>query len=189
MPWWAMAFFQCKRCAVARRRLKSTGLEEHVEMEESKREKARKEEATVGTGGDAPEAQEQHVVEFVFAERPGHGDEEGLAEERRAGVVVARLLVLLPQVHRDHHMLRVLHPVHRQLEPAPSTPPGPVTSQRATKSRLFQEWSCRKHSHVDVVPLHDAAEVLVGGEDAVEAVVVDVGDDHLPRVVEKAFHL
>lgn len=91
----------------------------------NQKEKARKEEATVGTGGDAPEAQEQHVVEFVFAERPGHGDEEGLAEERRAGVVVARLLVLLPQVHRDHHVLRVLHPVHRQLEPAPSTHPGP----------------------------------------------------------------
>lgn len=102
--------------------MKSIGLEKHVEMEERKREKLRKKEVIVQRGGDAPEAQKQHVVEFIFAERPGHGDEEGLAEERRAGVVVARLLVLLPQVHRDHHVLCVLHPVHRQLEPAPSTP-------------------------------------------------------------------
>jgi len=39
----------------------------------------------------------------------------------------------------------------------------------------------RRHrdSRVDVVSLHDAAEVLVGGEDAVEAVVVDIGYNHL----------
>ena len=34
-------------------------------------------------------------------------------------------------------------------------------------------------SHIDVVPLHDAAEVLVGGEDTMEAVVVDVRYNHL----------
>lgn len=67
---------------------------------------------------DVPEAQQQHVVEFVFTEGSGDGDEEGLSEERRAGVVVARLLVLLPQVHRDHYVVRILHPVHRQLKSA-----------------------------------------------------------------------
>jgi len=67
---------------------------------------------------DAPQAQEQHVVELVFGEGSGHGEEEGLSEQRRAGVVVARLFVLLPQVHRDHHVVRVLHPVHRQLKSA-----------------------------------------------------------------------
>lgn len=67
---------------------------------------------------DIPEAQQQHVVEFVFTEGSGDGDEEGLSEERRAGVVVARLLVLLPQVHRDHYVVRILHPVHRQLKSA-----------------------------------------------------------------------
>lgn len=44
-----------------------------------------------------------------------------------------------------------------------------------------------KHLHEDVVPLHDATEVLVGGEDAVKAVVVDVSDNHLPRMFEKTF--
>lgn len=53
------------------------------------------------------EAQQQHVVEFVLAQSSGHGDEERLAEQRRAGVIVARLLVLLPQVDRDHHVVRV----------------------------------------------------------------------------------
>ena len=67
---------------------------------------------------DLPEAQEQHVVEFVFTEGSGYSDEEGLSEQRRAGVVVARLFVLLPQVHRDHHVVCVLHPVHRNLKPA-----------------------------------------------------------------------
>lgn len=65
-----------------------------------------------------PQAQQQHIVEFVFTEGSGYGDEEWLSEERRAGVIVARLFVLLPQVHWDHHMFRVLHLVHRQLEPA-----------------------------------------------------------------------
>lgn len=67
---------------------------------------------------NVPEAQEQHVVEFVFAEGSGDGDEEGLSEQRRAGVVVARLFVLLPQVHWDHYMVCILHPVHRQLKSA-----------------------------------------------------------------------
>lgn len=35
------------------------------------------------------------------------------------------------------------------------------------------------HSHIDIISLHDAAEVLVGGEDPVETVVVDVGYNHL----------
>lgn len=35
------------------------------------------------------------------------------------------------------------------------------------------------HSHVDIVSLHDAAEVLVSGEDPVETVVVDVSYNHL----------
>lgn len=37
------------------------------------------------------------------------------------------------------------------------------------------------NSHVDVVPLHDAAQVLVVGEDPVEPVVVDVRHDHLDK--------
>lgn len=65
---------------------------------------------------NVPEAQEQHIVEFVFTEGSGYGDEEGLSEQRRAGVVVARLFVLLPQVHWDHYMVCIFHPVHRQLE-------------------------------------------------------------------------
>lgn len=68
--------------------------------------------------GDVPEAQEQHVVEFVFAEGSGDGDEEGLSEEWRAGVVVARLFVLLPQVHWDHYVVCIFHPVYRQLKSA-----------------------------------------------------------------------
>lgn len=67
---------------------------------------------------NVPEAQEQHVVEFVFTEGSGDGDEEGLSKKRRAGVVVARLLVLLPQVHWDYYMVCILHPVHRQLKSA-----------------------------------------------------------------------
>lgn len=35
------------------------------------------------------------------------------------------------------------------------------------------------HSHIDIISLHDAAEVLVGGEDPVETMVVDVGYNHL----------
>lgn len=67
---------------------------------------------------NVPEAQEQHVVEFVFTEGSRDGEEEGLSEQRRAGVVVARLFVLLPQVHWDHYMVCVLHPVHCQLKSA-----------------------------------------------------------------------
>lgn len=67
---------------------------------------------------DIPQAQQQHIVEFVFTEGSGDSDEEGLSEERRAGVIVARLFVLLSQVHWDHYMFRVLHPVHCQLESA-----------------------------------------------------------------------
>lgn len=40
-----------------------------------------------------------------------------------------------------------------------------------------------QHSHIDVISLHDAAEVLVGGEDPVEAVVVDVSYNHLGEKV------
>lgn len=65
-----------------------------------------------------PEAQKQHVVEFVFAEGSGDGDEERLSEQRRAGVVVARLLVLLPELHWDHYVVCVLHPVHCYLKPS-----------------------------------------------------------------------
>lgn len=43
-----------------------------------------------------PEAQEQHVVEFVFTECSGDGDEEGLPKQCCAGVVVPRLFFLLP---------------------------------------------------------------------------------------------
>lgn len=35
------------------------------------------------------------------------------------------------------------------------------------------------HSHIDIVSLHDAAEVFIGGEDPMEAVVVDVSYNHL----------
>lgn len=67
---------------------------------------------------DLPEAQQQHVIEFVLAEGSGDGDEEGLSKQRRASVVVARLLVLLPQVHWDHYMVCILHSVHRHLKTA-----------------------------------------------------------------------
>lgn len=40
---------------------------------------------------------------------------------------------------------------------------------------VSQAW----HSHVDIISLHDAAEVLISGEDPVEAVVVDVSYNHL----------
>ena len=66
---------------------------------------------------DLPEVHQQQVIELVLADGLGHGDEEGLAEERHAGVVVARLLELLPQVDGEDHMVRVLLPVHRQLKP------------------------------------------------------------------------
>ena len=64
---------------------------------------------------DLPEVHEQQVIELVLADGLGHGDEEGLAEQRHAGVVV--LLELLPQVDREDHVVRVLLPVHRQLKP------------------------------------------------------------------------
>lgn len=35
------------------------------------------------------------------------------------------------------------------------------------------------HSHIDVISLHDAAEVLVGGKNTMEAVIVDVSYNHL----------
>lgn len=75
---------------------------------------------TTCTGGCScavPHAQQQQVVELVLAEAAGDGDEEGQAEERRAGVVVARLLALLPQVHGDQHVVLVLRPAHRHLKP------------------------------------------------------------------------
>lgn len=67
---------------------------------------------------DLPEAQEQHVVEFVFTEGSGYSDKKGLSEKWRAGVVVARLFVLLPQVHWDHYVVCVLNPVHHHLKSA-----------------------------------------------------------------------
>lgn len=36
-----------------------------------------------------------------------------------------------------------------------------------------------RHSHINIVPLHDAAEVFVSGKDSVETVVVDVRYNHL----------
>lgn len=67
-------------------------------------------------------------------------------------------------------------------------PPATLLQSELTKSWSFSE-SHKKRLHVDVVPLHDATEVLVGGEDAVEAVVVDVSDNHLPRMFEKIFNV
>lgn len=66
-----------------------------------------------------PEAQQQQVVELVLADGARDAEQEGLAEQRRAGVVEARLLVLLPQVNRNQHVLRVLQPADGHLEPAP----------------------------------------------------------------------
>lgn len=63
-----------------------------------------------------PETQQQHVIEFVFTQGPRHSDEERLSKQWRAGVVVARLFVLLSQVDRNHHVFRVLHPVDRHLK-------------------------------------------------------------------------
>ncbi len=68
---------------------------------------------------DVPEAQQQQVVELVLADRAWHAQKEGTAEQRRAGVVEARLLVLLPQVNGDQHVLRVLQSADGQLKPAP----------------------------------------------------------------------
>ena len=36
-----------------------------------------------------------------------------------------------------------------------------------------------RHSHIDIISLHDATEVLIGGKDTVETVVVDVSYNHL----------
>lgn len=58
-------------------------------MRWEKKTKRKKRRANWWTGRDVPETQKKHVVEFVFAERSGHGDEEGLAKEWCAGVVVA----------------------------------------------------------------------------------------------------
>lgn len=68
---------------------------------------------------DVPEAQQQQVVELVFVDGARYAQKEGPAEQRRAGVVEARLLVLLPQVNGDQHVLRVLQPADGHLEPAP----------------------------------------------------------------------
>lgn len=37
----------------------------------------------------------------------------------------------------------------------------------------------RRHSHIDVISLNDAAQVLVGGKDSVETVITDVSHNHL----------
>lgn len=36
-----------------------------------------------------------------------------------------------------------------------------------------------RHSHVDVVPLDNAAQVLIGGKDSMKSVVVNVRHNHL----------
>lgn len=51
-----------------------------------------------------------------------------------------------------------------------------MPSQALDNSLLVSQ---ARHSHIDIISLHDAAEVLVGGEDPVEAVVVDVSYNHL----------
>lgn len=43
---------------------------------------------------------------------------------------------------------------------------------------MITQHACQ-HSHVDVISLHDAAEVLVGCKDPVETVVIDVSYNHL----------
>lgn len=35
------------------------------------------------------------------------------------------------------------------------------------------------YSHIDVVSVHDAAQVFIGGKDSVETVVIDVSYNHL----------
>lgn len=82
-----------------------------------------------------PEAQEQHVVEFLFTEGPGDSKEEGLPEQRRAGVVITRLLVLFPQVHRDHYVVRILHSVHRHLKAAEKSVVRPTGYVRDTQAQ------------------------------------------------------
>lgn len=66
-----------------------------------------------------PEAQQQQVVELVLADGARDAQQEGLAEQRRAGLVEARLLVLLSQMNGNHHVVRVLQTVDGHLEPAP----------------------------------------------------------------------
>lgn len=66
-----------------------------------------------------PEALQEQVVELVLADGARDAEQEGLAEQRRAGVVEARLLVFLPQMNRNHHVIRVLLPADGQLKPAP----------------------------------------------------------------------
>lgn len=39
------------------------------------------------------------------------------------------------------------------------------------------------HSHVDVVSVHDAAQVFIGGKDSVETVVIDVSYNHLTKEI------
>lgn len=201
-------------------------------------------------GGDWPEAKQQQVVELVLTQRAGHSDEEGLAEQRGAGVVVARLLVLFSQVHWDHHMLCVLHSVYCHLEAAKqdrntgiesrlaftythinhcawetgqaqphwwetdyfcprqlhscsdygwdhSAEPGHFTlvlhidmfTPRTSNSWLL---CCHcldySNSHIDVITLHDTAQVFIGGKDSVKAVVVDICDNHLHRHEQSHCH-
>lgn len=82
-----------------------------------------------GRYDDLPEALEQHVVEFVFTERSGDSNEEGLPKQRRARVVISRLFVLFPQVHWDHYMVCILHSVHRHLKAAETHVMNPLRSR------------------------------------------------------------
>lgn len=84
---------------------------------------------------DLPEAQEQHVVEFVFTEGSGDSNKEGLSKQWCARMVVSWLLVLLPQVHWDHYMVCIFHPVHCHLKSAERS----VVSVEVTMATLQQE--------------------------------------------------
>lgn len=87
---------------------------------------------------DLPEALEQHVVELVFTEGSGDGDEEGLSKQRRARVVISWLLVLFSQVHWDHYVVCVLHSVHRHLKAAERHVVNPLESRWLSKMSTNQ---------------------------------------------------
>lgn len=79
-------------------------------------------------------------------------------------------------------MVRVLRSVDGDFKP---------TEALTKQSRLFlfddstfrlSPDSAIGHSHVDIVALHDAGQVVVGGKDPVETVSVDVRYDHLGGV-------
>lgn len=91
-------------------------------------------------------------------------------------------------MHWDYYVVRVLHPVDRQLKSAQEGGGGGALVKRPP--RINQGWglSCRNecqracpHSHVDVISVHDAAQVFIGGKDSVETVVIDVSYNHLTK--------